>query len=143
MSQIFKNPDDIFTSYICSRPIEEYSHYRLRVLNPFDAPHEVREKYHALYGAGQFMYDGSYDNNWDAMRYVSVGAHPAFIVVVDEDDATTIEDHITQREQGFIMRELAEYIADYVNEEHARNPSVEVTSTLILNAIEAYEGGAR
>lgn len=41
------------------------------------------------------------------------------------------------------MHDLASYITDYLTEEQARNPTFEISQSMIFNAIEAYEGGAR
>lgn len=138
---IFKNSDDIFTSYVCTLPVYE-SKREFRVLKMSDIPYEIREEYHSSHGDGKFMYDGGYDV-YDGIRYVSVDTQPATYVVLDESEACDIEYHITLREKGRIMHELATYITNYLTEEQARNPSFEISQSMIFNAIEAYEGGAR
>jgi hypothetical protein len=37
---------------------------------------------------------------------------------------------------------LISYIADYINEEQSRNCLVDINECMIINAIEAFEGGA-
>lgn len=143
-SDTFIQHDEALESFIYTKDRDALG---MRVLHATDVPMDIAQKYYNQFGDGYFACDTSalvgYNRTPESETYYVVvrdgdrRVHP-----VDEDDSIGIYDYLTDKVMSYTKYRLAAYIASYIKGELVRNPHMKVDPDLIVNAIEAYEGGA-